>query len=155
VCVADGVRDEVLPSVPSSPEYVKLAAAGDKYEITSSQLLLAEPHSAASDAFAKRMIADHTHMSQMMMMNVAQLLGTTAVAPPGLDVKRALMVSALMRAAGAEREQLYLQQQLLAHQEALALHQNYAQYGDNPTLRAVAAQAAPIVADQQPAAEFI
>ena len=42
-------------------------------------------------------------------------------------------------------DQAFQQAQIQAHQQALALHQNYAASGDLPPLRAVATSAVPII----------
>ncbi len=51
-----------------------------------------------------------------------------------------------LRAAGdADFDLTYLHQQLAAHLEALTLHGGYADHGDNPALKAVAAKIKPVV----------
>jgi putative membrane protein len=42
-------------------------------------------------------------------------------------------------------DRLYIQQQVMAHEQALALHTNYARAGDVATLRGSATAAVPIV----------
>lgn len=62
------------------------------------------------------------------------------------------MIEQLNAASGAARESLYVSHQLMAHEEALALHTGYASDGDRPELRAAAAKAVPII--QQHLAEI-
>jgi putative membrane protein len=64
---------------------------------------------------------------------------------PSLMPMQAEMISQLQGENGAGFDQLYLRQQVQAHEMALALHQNYARNGDTPTLRTVAQAAVPIV----------
>ncbi|HYZ48268.1 MAG TPA: DUF4142 domain-containing protein, partial [Sphingomonas sp.] len=59
--------------------------------------------------------------------------------------KHAEMLRALRSASAADRERFYVDQQVVAHQEALALHQGYAAQGPNPGLRSVAEGAVPII----------
>ena len=66
-------------------------------------------------------------------------------APPALPADKQRMLTALQSASGAAFDTLYAQQQVTGHQEALALHQSFAQGGSDPNLKAVAATAVPIV----------
>ena len=50
-----------------------------------------------------------------------------------------------LRSTGANFDVAFKQAQIAAHQEALALHQNYASGGDVPALRTVAGAAVPII----------
>jgi putative membrane protein len=54
------------------------------------------------------------------------------------------MIAELQNARG-NLDQVYMRQQVQAHEMALALHSNYARNGDTPALRAVASAAAPII----------
>jgi putative membrane protein len=55
------------------------------------------------------------------------------------------MVARLQGRTGADFDREYARQQLVAHQQALALHTNFAARGDTPALRAVAGAAVPVV----------
>jgi predicted outer membrane protein len=69
--------------------------------------------------------------------------------PPGAmtsDAQKAEMAGRLRAmAAGAEYDAMYLQAQLMGHQEAMAIHGSYAQSGDDPGLRRVARSALPLI----------
>lgn len=123
--------------------FVNEAARSDMYEIQSSQMAQTKASSQAVKDFAAQMIRDHTNSTQMVMA-AAQQAGMNPPPPP-LDSRRAGMLRQLQSASGADFDRTYLRQQLMAHQEALALHQGYAQNGDTPQLKAAAAQIAPIV----------
>jgi putative membrane protein len=141
------VADDVQTVGLSSGAYLKLAGAGDLYELTSSKAVLAASPSPVVAAFAEQMIHDHSLLSQKMMLTAMRLTGA-AVSDvlPKLDMKRALMVKRLLSVSGIDREQEYLLQQLAAHKEALALHQHYALTGTNPAFVRLAQQAVPIIA---------
>jgi putative membrane protein len=47
--------------------------------------------------------------------------------------------------AGANFDRVWLQQQMMAHQQALALQRGYAANGDTPALRQAAAAAVPVI----------
>jgi len=69
--------------------------------------------------------------------------------PPGAmtsDAQKAEMAGQLRAmAAGPEYDAMYLQAQLMGHQEAMAIHGSYAQSGDDPGLRRVARSALPLI----------
>ncbi|WP_374471845.1 DUF4142 domain-containing protein [Phenylobacterium sp.] len=128
----------------SAAGFVTEAARSDMYEIQSSQLALTKASSQAVKDFAQQMVRDHTNSTQMVM-DAARSGGMTPPPPPPLDARRAGMLDQLRSASGADFDRMYLRQQLMAHQEALALHSGYAQNGDNASLRAAAGKIAPIV----------
>jgi putative membrane protein len=55
------------------------------------------------------------------------------------------MIDQLIAAGPADFDRVYLQQQVPAHEQALALHSAYAAQGDTPQLRVAATGAVPIV----------
>jgi putative membrane protein len=123
--------------------YVGMAAAGDLYEIQSSQLALSRATSPAVRDFAQMMIGDHTNTTGQLTA-AAQSVGIGPLAPALLPMQ-ARMMDQLRAAPAGTFDRVYLDQQVQAHQMALALHSNYARNGDTPQLRAVAAAATPIV----------
>ena len=54
-------------------------------------------------------------------------------------------MDALKNAKGAQFDTLYMSQQVPAHEDALKLHQGYAQNGENASLKAFASKTAPVV----------
>lgn len=126
-------------------EYLAMAAAGDLYEKTSSQLMVETVSSGAEiKRFAREMVEDH-NKTTMQLMTAAQRAGLAAPSAPAMTQQQQAMVEQLRAAQGAQRDQIYVQQQMMAHQQALALHQGYAQRGDNEALRAVAQEASKVV----------
>ena len=118
------------------------AAASDLYEIQSSQLATSRAQNSAVRQFAQMLIEHHT-MTTQQLTAAATAAGTPP--SPSLMPMQAEMISQLQGENGAGFDQLYLRQQVQAHEMALALHQNYARNGDTPTLRTVAQAAVPIV----------
>jgi putative membrane protein len=129
-------------AAPPTPVYLKKAGASDLYEKTSSQLVLgSSDHSVR--AFAKEMIADHTQSTAKV--KAAAMRAGLHPKPPMLEPKQRAMVADLRRAHGHQRDVLYAHQQEQAHQEALALHQEYASSGDVAPLRRTAGDIVPVV----------
>lgn len=122
--------------------YVEMAAASDLYEIQSGQLAASRAQNAEVRAFGQMLVEHHTATTQQLTA-----AATAAGTPPNptLMPMQAEMISQLQGATGAEFDRIFVRQQVQAHQMALALHTNYASNGDTPTLRTVAAAAAPIV----------
>lgn len=123
--------------------YVAKAGASDLYEIQSSQLAQQKTGSDAVRTFAQMMIEHHTATTQQVTA-AAKSAGLTPP-PPALEPKQRAMLDQLGRLEGTAFDAAYLRQQRTAHDEALALHSNYARSGDNPALRDTAAKAVPIV----------
>lgn len=127
----------------TAPVFVMMAGASDLYEIQSSQAVLDTTRNPDIRRFAQMMVEHHT-MTTQQVMDAARKDGLSPP-PPVLDAKRAAMLSDLKGASGSARDRLYVQQQVMAHQEALTLHTNYSQNGDKPNLRTAATGAVPIV----------
>lgn len=123
--------------------YVTMAAASDLYEIQSSQLALSKAQRPEVRQFAQMLVTHHTQTTQQVTA-AATAAGLTPP-PPQLMPMHAQMIAALEAASGASFDSAYLSQQVPAHEQALALHSNYARNGDAPALTAAAAAAVPIV----------
>lgn len=128
---------------PSAMEFARMAAASDAYEIQSSQVLLQTTQNDELRRFANMMIEHHTTTTATLARQ-AQAAGM-APPPPQLDARKAEMVRQLQAATGTQRDMLYVQQQVMAHDEALRLHTSYAKNGDTPELKVAATAAVPFV----------
>jgi putative membrane protein len=89
------------------------------------------------------LIDHHTRTTDLALAN-AKAAGVMPP-PPEMTPMQKGMIGALHAAAPAAIDRLYLQQQVPAHAQALALHSGYARSGDVPTLRQTAQGAVPIV----------
>lgn len=123
--------------------YLFYAGAGDVFEITSSMILLNKSQNPQVRAYASMLIDHHSRTTNLALAN-AKAAGVMAP-PPELSAMQKGMIGALHAAAPAAIDRLYLQQQVPAHQQALALQSGYARSGDVPTLRQTAQGAVPIV----------
>ncbi len=139
--VASAAMDQ---PAPAAAEFVRMAAASDLYEIQSSQLVMQSTQNEDLRRFAQMMVDHHT-MTTATLTRAAQAAGMTPPAPM-LDTRKADMIRQLQSADGMARDTLYMQQQVMAHQEALTLHTSYSRNGDTPELKTAATAAVPIVA---------
>ncbi len=123
--------------------YLFHAGAGDVFEITSSMILLNKSTNPQVRAYASMLIDHHSRTTNLALAN-ARAAGVMPL-PPEMSAMQKGMIGALHAAAPAAIDRLYLQQQVPAHQQALALQSGYARSGDVPTLRQTALGAVPIV----------
>ena len=128
---------------PAAMDFVRMAGASDLYEIQSSQIVMQTTQNADLRAFAQMMIDHHTQTTAAVTA-AARSAGMTPP-PPALDAPKSQMIRELQTAQGMDRDRLYIQQQVMAHREALMLHTRYSRTGDTPQLKAAAATAVPIV----------
>lgn len=125
-----------------APSYVAQAGASDMFEKQASQLVANSQNQQVAQ-YAQMMIQDHTK-STSDIVAAAQADGVTP-APPKLMPKQEAMLSQLQKAEGSKRDALYIKQQVMAHQQALALHQGYAKSGDKTNLKQTASTVVPVV----------
>jgi putative membrane protein len=127
-----------------SQDYVTKAAIGDRFEIQSSKLALQRASDDKVKTFASRMVKDHTASSAKMKRIIkAEQLPLTV--PAELDDAHRQMIDSLSAANGGAFDHMYLEMQMKAHEEALALHQGYAQSGLEPKLRDFAQKTSAVV----------
>ena len=129
------------PMAISPQTYRMMAAASDSFEIESSRLAMQRSRNPRIRSYANMMVRDHSMTSQALMGGV-QMAAMGGMAP-GLDARHAAMLNQLASASGPQFDRLYARMQVMAHQEALALHGGYAQAGTDPALRAFAGQVTP------------
>ncbi|VWX49638.1 DUF4142 domain-containing protein [Novosphingobium sp. 9U] len=126
----------------TSAEYVAAAAAGDTYEIQSSQTVLQTTQDPKIRSFAQMMIQDHTKSTAKLK---AAALTAKVKAKPMLMPAQAEMIAQLKAETGAARDQAYVAQQKQAHSQALTIHQSYGMDGKNVALKMVANGVVPVV----------
>ena len=139
--VAEAAMDQ---PAPAAMEFVRMAGASDLYEIQSSQAVLQTSQNAELREFAQMMIDHHT-MTTQTLTEAARAAGL-APPQPALDAPKSEMIRQLQAAQGAARDALYIEQQVIAHREALTLHTSYSRNGDTAELKTAAGAAVPIVA---------
>jgi putative membrane protein len=131
----------------SSGPFVENAAIGDLYEIESARIALQRSRSAEVRAAAEQMILDHTanthHLLAALEMNETN--GTKGPPPQTLDTRRQAMIDHLREAPEDSFDKTYAEQQVMAHEETVALMRSYAGGGDNQQLRSLALSALPVV----------
>ncbi|WP_374469184.1 DUF4142 domain-containing protein [Phenylobacterium sp.] len=141
------VRDvvTVAPPAPAPPPeaFVAAAASGDAFEIASGRLGATRAQDTRVRGFAAMLVADHTTSAAKLRKAVAES-GRTLSAPDGVAGRQQAALTELSSAT-ADFDRRFMEAQVRAHEEALALLQGYAEDGDVTSLRAFAAEAAGVV----------
>lgn len=129
----------------SATDYVKMAADSDMFEIQSSKLALMRSKRDDVKSYAKQMIADHTMTSKALMAGLKNNDRTIARPSTKLSAENSAKLALLKKAPKASFDDLYLQQQVAAHQTAWALHKGYSLDGTDATLKQIASTAVPVI----------
>jgi len=127
-----------------APGFLAQAASANQFEIESSQLALQASQNAAVRNYANLLISDHTRLGQQVA--AAAAAGGVPMPPPGLLPAQQSALAQLQAAGtGPNFDMAYRQAQIDAHNQAIALMQNYSTGGDVPALRNAAAGAIPMM----------
>lgn len=147
--VNDTTNDAMTPpagqvAMPSSPqEFVDMAAASDMFEVESARLAQEMGSAQAVKDFAAMMIEDHTASSESLKSAAAGAEPALTVAPELTADQQAQLDD--LRQAGDRFDAVYAQQQVAAHEKALALLQGYAGSGGPEALTSFASETATVV----------
>lgn len=123
--------------------YVAQAGAADLFEIESSRIALEKSQNKAVRDFAQMMIDQH-QKSTADIKAAAQKAGVT-VQPPALMANQQQILEEIKTADAGNFDSVYVRNQRMAHNAALALHQGYARNGDTPALKETASAVAKVV----------
>jgi putative membrane protein len=131
------------PAVTSTHDFVTAAAQSDEFERRAGHMAETMARSPRVKAFGARMVRDHTTTTRNLKAALRKA-GKPIPPPPMLSPDQQQMLGQL-KGSGAGFDATYLQQQVQAHQQALALLQGYAQGGDNPVIREAARNTLPLI----------
>ena len=124
--------------------FVLAATQGNNGELITARLALARSQTTEVRSFAQQMIDDHTMMAALMRDTLG---GRSATPDPPMNVVDTLAYGRLEQAAQVDFDQLYLQGQIGDHLATIAVFDAEANGGSDPTLRAMAAKALPMLRD--------
>jgi putative membrane protein len=137
--------DVPTPEVATPQSFVDTLAASDMFEIAAAKLARDLGKSDKVKAFAAMMVKDHTASSDKLKAAVAEAGDTLTVAPALTPLQQGDLDQ--LRGAGDNFDAMYAQQQLHAHEAALALLQAQAQSGTVEQLKTFASETTPVVED--------
>jgi putative membrane protein len=130
----------VIRGIPmQAAPYVAAASSIDLYEIKSSQMAQTRANDPRLRDFATMMVSAHQGLAAQLSLAGRRLnLLPSAQLQPGHQRMIDTLESTM------DFDAAYRSQQIQVHEEALKLHSDFASRGESPTLRPVAANAAPI-----------
>ena len=129
------------PRAPSAQEFASTVATSDAFEIQTSQLAAQRAQRQEVKDFAATMVRDHTLTSQQLTALAPQINLTPP--SPQLDAAKQGQIDALRGQTGAAFDTAYIDAQVAAHTEAVALFERYANGGEPGPLRDWAAETLP------------
>lgn len=129
-------------SAMTAQAFADKQAASDMFEIEAGKLAQSMGKSQAVKDFGTMMVTEHTKSTADLKAAAGQASGVTVT--PKLDAMQQSNLDALKN-AGDQFDATYKQQQVQAHEMALATLQGYAQNGDAEALKQFASKTASVV----------
>lgn len=135
---------QAMTPTPDGQGFVDKAAQSDAFEIAAARIAATNAASQAVKDFAAEMIKAHTE-------STARIKAAAAAATPAITPNATMTedqnedLAGLRASKGAEFDERYIDGQVDAHQNALALMRDYAEHGDTASLKTAAAEIAPVV----------
>lgn len=124
-------------------EYVQSAGQSDAFEKLEAETALTQSHDPQVQAFAHKMLQDHSRLSNALQQATAK--AGLMPAPMDVGADQAPLLAALQSVKEPDFDRVYWKQQVLAHRSALTTTRQYVTNGDSPAVRQVAASALPII----------
>jgi len=138
---ADPAHRPEPAKVTPTATFVQQAVVSNLFEVESSKLALDRSQNATLKTFAKHMIDDHSAAGVKLADAVNQ--ASKARPPLKLDAKHQAILDDLAAKKGVDFDKAYVETQLKAHVEAVALFESYSAAGDDVQLKALAGELLP------------
>ncbi|MEH2293964.1 DUF4142 domain-containing protein [Nostoc sp.] len=126
----------------SDKQFITEAAVGGLAEVQLGQLASQRGATSAVKAYGQRMVQDHTQVNNQLKQLATQK-GVTL--PTSIGSKNQQVKQRLSKLSGTNFDRQYLNQMLQDHEKDVAAFQSQAQQGQDPDVKAFAAQALPIL----------
>jgi len=137
-------------SFKNAADFAQKATIGGEFEVKSSQLALNRSKNADVRTFAQQMVDDHSKAGDALKATLPQsTVAPSTIKEDTLDDKHQKMLDKLRNASDKEFDTDYVRAQRKAHDEAVGLFKDYAKAGDDPSLKAFAAQTLPTLQQHQ------
>ncbi len=141
-CAAFATAAAAADVPDKTQKFVDKVAVSNKFEIDTSQLAQQYGKNPEVKKFADQMISDHTEAGK----NFKGALQEAAIEPPSdaLDVTHTAKYAKLrVFTTEAGFDSAYIEEQLAAHEEAVALFKDYSSAGPTPALKTFAQKTLP------------
>ena len=143
VSVASAVGQEASP-VAKPEEFASKATISGLYEIEAGKLAATKGLDQRVRSFANQMIIDHAEAQK----ELSATAGKTML-PAAVDTVHAKMLDALRAASPDQFDRLYVDQQVSAHSDAVAIFTGFSTSGPNGALKGLAAKLLPTLQHHQ------
>jgi putative membrane protein len=127
---------------PTTADFVEKVAMSDMLEIQSSQLALSRSPDADTKPFAEKMLKDHNQTS-VELKSLVESGKVKAKLPTAMDSEHLKKLDELKAKSGKDFDAAYDRMQMEAHEQAVALFEQYARNGDNADLKTWAERTLP------------
>lgn len=133
-----------MSQVTKAQDFVMMAAMSDMFEIQTGQMAQKQSANAGVQQFGAHLVKDHSASTEQLtaIANAGQL---QAAIPAQLDQRHQAIVDSLSDAKAEGFDAAFLQAQVQAHKEGIALFESYSQNGDNEQLKAFATKGLPVL----------
>ena len=129
----------------SADGFARMGAIADMYEIEAAQIAQERSTTPTIRQVADQIFRDHTEtLSKLQDAIVRSAKVGPDVVPAQLDTRHASLIKHLREAPADKFDKTYIDQQFLAHEEAVTLMHQYREQGDDPVLQAHAVEVSPI-----------
>ena len=127
-------------------KFAQNASISDSYEIEAARIALQRTRDAEITQVAQRMIDDHQENTRKLKDAVQRSEKVDAGnLAHELDSRRKKMIEHLREAPDDAFDKTYVDQQTMAHEEAVKLMHHFRDEGNCPVLRSFAAEASPVI----------
>lgn len=123
--------------------YVAVAGAADQFAIRSAEIALEKAARPEVRDFAETMLSEH-RVALEQLGEAARSVGLAELLPPGMLPMHWDMLRDLEDATGSRFDEIYVDQQVEAHEIAVELHRNFAANGENAQLKETASATLPM-----------
>jgi putative membrane protein len=137
---------------PTTPDFVKKAAMSDLYEVEAGKIASEKGQSEAVKEFGRHMVEAHSKTSEELKA-IVQAEKLNVELPTKLSKKRRKLIAALNNAKPEDFDRVYAKQQAKAHERAVELFDDYAEEGNNASLKQFAANVLPTIKQHREQAE--
>ena len=139
---AAGQTNTTTPT--TAPEFVLHVATADTFELLSAALAEKQSNSNTLKSYAHRLVQDHTHSSHELLP-LAKQAGIEVTLPAPLVQAHQSRIDQLSQLSGPQFDQVFINMQVEAHEDAIELFSKYVKYGDNQTIRNFAMTTLPVL----------
>jgi putative membrane protein len=129
---------------PQTTDFISKAASTDAFELDAAKLAQKRSANADVKAFAGMMMSDHAMTTDKLM----QVLKKDRLPTPKNPTPNPTQTKMLTDLGGAPKkdfDKAYAHSQVVAHQMAVMVMQDYADHGDNPDLKRLAKDTVPLI----------